>query len=109
PDSLWEVRIAGGIRGIGLEHHFRPHPGLVAVVIRVQPIVDKYELSVRFRFVAQAVFRIRAGSLECYLLSALAIEAITRTEVAVELEALHLLLEFFNLCVCLPKEVISRF
>src|SRR5262249_18209761 len=92
PDSSQEVRITGGIGGIGLEHHLRPHPCFVAVVVRVQPVVDKDELAVRFRFVAQAVFGIRAGSLECYLLPTLAIEAITRTEIAVELEALHLLL-----------------
>src|SRR5262245_17418188 len=71
------VRIAGGIRGVGLDHHLRAHPCFVTVVLWVQPIVHKYEFPVRFRFVAQAVLGIRAGRLECYLLATFAIEGIT--------------------------------
>ena len=75
-------------------------------MLRVQPVVDENEFSVSFCFVAQAIFRIRAGSLKRDLRSALAVEAISRTEIAVELKALCLLVQFLYLLVCLSEEII---
>src|SRR6266851_3129188 len=93
---------------VGLDHHFCFHPGFVAVVLRVEPVVDENEFSISFCFVAQAIFRIRAGSLKRDLRSALAVEAITRPEIAVELKALRLLVQFLYLLVGLSEEVIGR-
>src|SRR6266404_2019110 len=105
PRKICVARIVSCVR---LDHHFRLQPCFVAVVLRVQPVVDENEFSVSFCFVAQAIFRIRAGSLKRDLRSALAVKAISRTEVAVELKALHLLVKFLYLLVRLSEEVIRR-
>ncbi len=103
PRKICVARIVSCVR---LDHHFRLQPCFVAVVLRVQPVVDENEFSVSFCFVAQAIFRIGAGSLKRDLRSALAVEAISRTEIAVELKALRLLVQFLYLLVCLSEEII---
>src|SRR5215472_4592615 len=108
-DAAWKICVTGGIRGIGLQHHLRPHPCFVVVVFGVHPVVYEDKLSVGFCFIAQSIFRVRSRSLEGDLLPTIAIEAIPRTKVAVELETLHLLLQLLNLGVRLAKQVIGRF
>src|SRR5215472_10675734 len=108
-DADWKICVTCGIRGIGLQHHLRPHPCFVVVVFGVHPVVDEDELPVGLRFIAQPIFRVSPGSLESDLLPAVAIEAIPRTKVAVELETLHLLLQLLNLGIRFAKQVIGRF
>src|SRR6185295_6769292 len=80
PRKICVARVVSSVR---LDHHFRLQPRFVVAVIRVQPVVDEDEFSVGFCFVAQAIFRIRAGGLKRDLRSALAVKAISRTEIAV--------------------------
>jgi len=45
-----------------LDHDFRFQPRLVAIVVRVQPVVDEMNSPLRFRFIPQAIFRFRPGA-----------------------------------------------
>src|SRR5215469_4755116 len=108
-DTAWKICVTCGIRGVGLQHYLRPHPRFVVVVIGVQPVVNEDELAVGLRFVAQTVFGVRSGGWEANCLPTFLFRAIPRTKIAVELETLHLLLQFLNLGVRLPKQVIRRF
>jgi hypothetical protein len=72
-DTIREICITSGIRGVSLDHDFCLHPRLVGIVIGVQPVVDKNEFPVGFGFVSQAVFRAGIGSLEGDLFPALAV------------------------------------
>src|SRR6266576_3302640 len=103
-----KIGVAGGIRGVGLNHYFRFQPRFIVIVCRVEPIVDENEFSIRFRFVAESILGVSTGSLKGDLLTAFAVEAITRSEVTVKFKALHLLIQFLYLLVCLSEEIICR-
>ena len=77
-------------------------------VIRVQPVVDKDELAVGFRFVSQAVLGAGPRSLKRNLLAAGAVQAVARAKISVEFETAHLLLQLLDLLIGLPQQVICR-
>src|SRR6516225_1260588 len=81
-----EVGVAGGIGGVRLEHNFGVKPGLVGIVVGVQPVVDKNEFAISFGFVSQPVLGPCARRLESDLLAALAVQSIAGTEISMKLE-----------------------
>src|SRR6266404_1916771 len=87
-DAVVEVRIAGGVRCVGLDHHFGVEPGFVRSVFRVQPVVHKDELAVGFGFVSQPIFCACTRSLECDLLTTLAVQSVPGTKISMEFKTL---------------------
>src|SRR5438132_725878 len=71
-----KIGVAGGVRGICFQHDLGMKPGLIGVVVRIHPIVNKDEFPVGFSFVSKAVFCARTGRLECDLLSTFTIYSI---------------------------------
>src|SRR5262249_7322399 len=106
--GVGEVGVGCGFRRFRLDHALRLEPGLVAVLVRVQPVVDEDRLAVGLGLVAQPVLRARARGLERDLLAADAVQAVAGAEVAVELEGLHRRLEPLDLRLRLPQEVVGR-
>ena len=68
-----EIGIVGRVRGVGFNHHLGLHPRLVGIVLRVQPVVDKDQFRVGFRFIPQSVFGPSPRGLKCNLLPAQAV------------------------------------
>ena len=79
-----EIRVAGRVRGVGLDHRFRSEPGLVVTALRVQPVIDQNELAICLGLVPQQLFPIRARSLERDLLATPAVRSIPGTEIPVQ-------------------------
>src|SRR5260370_19838258 len=67
-DAPVEICIIGGVRGVSFYHHLGLHPRLVETVFRVQPVVDKDQFPIGFRFTSEAVFGCRPRRLEPSLL-----------------------------------------
>jgi hypothetical protein len=89
-------------------HDLCLHPRLIGIVIGVQPIVDKDEFSVGFRFISQAIFGASSRSFERNLLATHAVETVTGAKISVEFKAAQLFLQLRDLSVCLAQEVICR-
>ena len=104
-----KIRVTRRIRGIGLDHGLSLHPGLIRTALRIQPVVDKDQFPVSFRFISQAVFRISPGSLKSNLLPALAVQTVSRAKISMEFKATQLFVQLFDLYVRLSEEVIRRF
>ena len=81
----------------------------IGTLIWIQPIVDKDEFPVGFRFIAQAVFRARPGGLEGNLLPTLTVQAVAGAKISVEFKGANLFLQLRDLDVCFSKKVIGRF
>src|SRR4029077_12642497 len=47
-----EIRVAGRVCSVRLEHDFGLEPRLVGIALWIEPIVDKNKLAVGFRFVS---------------------------------------------------------
>ena len=75
-DAIAEARITGGVRGVGLDHELRLHPRFAAIVLRIDPVVDKDQLSISLRFISQAILRAGSWGLKCDLLPAYTIQAV---------------------------------
>src|SRR5262249_60836540 len=71
--AVIEICEAGRVRGVGLKHDLRFQPCLVGIPLWIHPVIDKNELAIRFSLVSQPVFCACARSLECDLLSTLAV------------------------------------
>src|ERR1700752_4553896 len=88
-NSQGKICVISGVGGVGLNQKFCFHPKFICIVIRVQPVINKDELRVCFRFIPQTVFRISSRSLKCDLLSVSAIQTVTGTKISVEFKTFH--------------------
>jgi hypothetical protein len=99
--SIADRAIVLGIRCVGLNHQLSPEPGVVGVMVRVYPIVNKDQFRVGFHFVSWSVLGFGSRRLKRNLLPADAIQPITRAKVSVKLEGAFPLLKLLDLFVCL--------
>src|SRR5262252_1540276 len=78
-----KICITGRVAGVAFDHKLCLDPGFIPVVFRVNPVVDKDELGICFRFISQTVLGISSRGLKRDLLTAPAVEPITGTKVPV--------------------------
>ena len=104
-----KICVTRGIRRICFDHGFRFQPRSVAVMFRVQPIVDENQFPICLRFVAQPVFRVRTRRLKRHLLAALAVHSVARPKISVKFKRAYLLLKLRDSRLRLVQQVISRF
>ena len=106
-DAVVEVRVAGRIRRVRLEHDLSLEPGLIGIVVGVYPVVNKNEFAVGFSFVSQPVLGSSARCLKGNLLTALAVQAIPRSKISVKFERAQLLLQSCNLGFRFLQQIIG--
>src|SRR6185295_17110696 len=107
-DASRKIRIAGRVRGIGFNHKLRLYPGLIGVVFRVHPVVDKDELGICFSLISQSVFRIGSGGLKGDLLPTPAVVTVTGTKIPVKFKGFYLFFQLLDLGLGVPQQVVGR-
>src|SRR2546428_3719516 len=107
-DAPSEIGIIGRIRGVGFYHDFGLHPRPFGTVPWVQPVVDKDQFRVGFRFISQAVFGAGSGGLECNLLPAFAVQTVPGAKISVKFKPAQLVLQLPDLYIRLSAEAPRR-
>src|SRR4030095_6075096 len=75
----------------------RAHIRRLQRVVESQPVMNKLEFAVGFVLVAEAILCLRGGRLEEDHLPSLAVQAVTRAEIAVKLEGRRQVVELLQI------------
>src|SRR6516165_6308417 len=108
-NTVRKICVIRRVRGVGLDHDLGFHPRFIRILLRVEPVVHEDQFAVGFCLVSQTIFRPGSRCGKCDLLSALTVQTIAGTKIAVEFKALHLFLELRDFDVRLPQQVVGWF